>query len=354
MSSSADYSAAIQEAVNAAYNAGVTIFASSGNRNRTNIAYPAGYENVIGVGATKRNDAHGGSNYNSSVDLSAPGKSILTTMPTYDVDMNDEGYAKNYDYFGGTSASSPIAAGVGALVLSHYPNLTPAQLEQRLENNADDLGAKGRDDYFGYGRVNAYASLLGYNFLLKSNTHKISANYYKKKNARFTWNVRGLDNIKGYSFILSKKSKARPDAKIDTKGKVKVYKKLKDGTWYFRIRAIYSNQKKSSAIITKRINIDNFKPKTFAPKASRAKKGKTAKVFYKIVDPYSGNKVAVHLYILYRKKLVHYSFYSAANRLKSYSFKANLARGKYKFLIYAKDAAGNWQQNTAKNYLTVY
>jgi hypothetical protein len=60
----------------------------------------------------------------------------------------------------GTSFSSPIAAAVAGLVLGTNPSLTNAQVEQILKENGDDLGTAGFDPYFGYGRVNAYKSVV--------------------------------------------------------------------------------------------------------------------------------------------------------------------------------------------------
>ena len=154
---------ALQEACTYAYNKGLTLFAAVGNNGTSSISYPAGYDNVIGVGATTNKDEKADfSQYNSSVDVSAPGKDVYSTMPTYPVTSTMGGeHQNNYDYLSGTSMACPMAAGVGALVKSYEPGLSNAQIEQRLENTADDLGDKGRDDYFGYGRVNAAAALSG-------------------------------------------------------------------------------------------------------------------------------------------------------------------------------------------------
>jgi subtilisin family serine protease len=55
----------------------------------------------------------------------------------------------------GTSASTALVSGVAALVLSVNPNLTAQQLEDILEQSADDFGEPGWDIYYGWGRVNA-------------------------------------------------------------------------------------------------------------------------------------------------------------------------------------------------------
>jgi hypothetical protein len=97
------------------------------------------------VGATDTNDALAYfSNYGSYVDLTAPGVNIMTTT-------NGAGYGT----VAGTSFSAPIVAGVAALVLSRNPSLTAQQLVDLLEQNADDLGAAGYDQIYGWGRVNA-------------------------------------------------------------------------------------------------------------------------------------------------------------------------------------------------------
>jgi parallel beta-helix repeat protein len=64
-----------------------------------------------------------------------------------------------YSIFTGTSAASPAIAGIAALIKSHMPGLTPAQVRQRLIDSAVDLGDVGPDSLYGYGRVDAYRAL---------------------------------------------------------------------------------------------------------------------------------------------------------------------------------------------------
>ena len=155
-------SQAMQDAINYAHTAGVVVLAAAGNAGDTSIQYPAGYGNVIGVGATTNQDQKASfSNYNSSVDLAAPGRYIYSTMPTYAVALNSWGYAQVYDYLSGTSMSTPMAAGLAALIASREPAYTPAGVEWVMQAYAADLGTPGRDDYFGYGRIDAFASLGG-------------------------------------------------------------------------------------------------------------------------------------------------------------------------------------------------
>ncbi|GBD86098.1 extracellular serine protease precursor [bacterium BMS3Abin03] len=61
--------------------------------------------------------------------------------------------------FDGTSAACPQVSGVAALILSVNPNLTEQQVRDIITSNATDMGVSGKDDLFGWGRVNAALSV---------------------------------------------------------------------------------------------------------------------------------------------------------------------------------------------------
>ena len=66
--------------------------------------------------------------------------------------------SKGYDYLsgeGGTSSSSPHVAGVAALMLEKNPELLPSEIKQRMEETCVELGAPGKDIYYGWGRIDA-------------------------------------------------------------------------------------------------------------------------------------------------------------------------------------------------------
>ena len=54
----------------------------------------------------------------------------------------------------GTSAASPNAAGVAALIAEDVGR-DPARIRTRLQQTADDLGTPGTDPFYGKGRINA-------------------------------------------------------------------------------------------------------------------------------------------------------------------------------------------------------
>ncbi|MDX1678594.1 S8 family serine peptidase [Arsukibacterium sp.] len=66
--------------------------------------------------------------------------------------------ASNYGLMSGTSMASPHVAGVAALVWSHFPQCTNAQIRNVLAVTAEDLGTTGRDNSYGYGLVRAKAA----------------------------------------------------------------------------------------------------------------------------------------------------------------------------------------------------
>ncbi len=77
----------------------------------------------------------------------------------YDSGKNDGTGPADYYVMQGTSMASPIAAGVGALILDKNPTWTPAQVRHALESTATDKGTLGRDDTYGWGLIDAYAAV---------------------------------------------------------------------------------------------------------------------------------------------------------------------------------------------------
>src|SRR5207237_6654657 len=85
----------------------------------------------------------------------APGVQITSTTPRYATYLSQRGTTTSYASFSGTSQASAFVAGVAALSWSAQPSLTAKGLFARLTATADDLGVPGRDDAYGFGRVNA-------------------------------------------------------------------------------------------------------------------------------------------------------------------------------------------------------
>jgi len=151
--------AVIEDAVDYAYGRGCVVVAAAGNSGGP-VGYPAAYESAIAVSATDQNDQKADfSNYGPEIEVAAPGVDIYSTLPTYHVTLNDWGYSMNYDYLDGTSMATPHVSGAVALLLSEYLTLTNSEVKNALVQHSDDLGSPGRDDYYGYGRIDVYKLL---------------------------------------------------------------------------------------------------------------------------------------------------------------------------------------------------
>jgi len=104
---------------------------------------------IISVSATGNTDQLASwSSFGKYIDVSAPGVGIYSTLK-----------GGVYSPVSGTSFSSPVTAGVIALIYSAKSGLTPQQVEQYLEQGADDLGDSGYDIKYGWGRINAARSI---------------------------------------------------------------------------------------------------------------------------------------------------------------------------------------------------
>jgi len=123
-------------------------FGSTGNDGVGSVDYPASLSAVQAVTAINgAGNLASFSNWGSQVMFTAPGVDTHTTDRT-----GSAGYSSgNYTWFSGTSAASPVAAGVAGLVFSAKPSLTPAQALTILQNTAKDLGPSGWDNKFGHG-----------------------------------------------------------------------------------------------------------------------------------------------------------------------------------------------------------
>ena len=255
------------------YNAGILSIAAAGNGGNSQHSYPASYASVMSVGALDSNNVIASfSQFNSGVDISAPGVAVLSTYPissgsvavtghgTYmaaalegspggpasgnlvsggkclsagawsgltvlcergdisfadkvlnvqagggraaivynnvaggfsgtlngtatsipsvsasqadgqylvanaigaaaTVDARTSTNANGYAYLDGTSMATPHVSGVAALLWGAKPTATNTQIRDAMTSTAIDLGAAGRDNYYGYGAVQAYAAL---------------------------------------------------------------------------------------------------------------------------------------------------------------------------------------------------
>ena len=137
---------------------------------------------AVSVAAIDRNKGHASySSAGSYVELAAPGgddtpgftgAAPLIVQQTFNFLFTDTYLrppslyeAPRFDVFGyigyaGTSMATPHVAGVAAILMQQGIT-SPAAIEDALKRTAVDLGAPGRDNFFGHGLVNVRAAMFG-------------------------------------------------------------------------------------------------------------------------------------------------------------------------------------------------
>lgn len=119
------------------------------------------------VGSTTSSDNRSGfSNFGPAVDVTAPGSSVRSTRRF-----------GSYGNGSGTSYASPIAAGVAAMIFSTNSDLIPDDVQDVLYKSVDDLGATGRDDFFGRGRVNTFNAVQLAQSYVRPTVLPVSSNF---------------------------------------------------------------------------------------------------------------------------------------------------------------------------------
>lgn len=145
---------AVRQAVDYAIKHDVVVVAAVGNQQNTDEAgrlpsYPASYAGVLGVGAVDISGARMSSSQTGPyVDLVAPGGAVLAAT-------RRTGHA----YVDGTSFAAPFVAGTAALVRAAWPNLTAAQVVQRLMATASPARGGRDSQQYGAGIVDPYRAV---------------------------------------------------------------------------------------------------------------------------------------------------------------------------------------------------
>jgi thermitase len=157
------FNQALADAVTYAYSHGRIVVCCMMNNNNNATYYPAGFSNVIAVGAINNKMQRavpfcwgGGASFGTHIDFTAPGEMILGLV------YNNAG---STSYWCGTSQATPMVAGVVSLMFSVDSTLTYTQIYNALKNSArDQVGpptedTPGFDNYFGWGLINARGAI---------------------------------------------------------------------------------------------------------------------------------------------------------------------------------------------------
>ena len=170
----------VLSAIRYANKKGSVMVAASGNEGDSRVTYPAAAPQVISVGATTVDGCQADySNGGKRLDVVAPGGGADAPNSDNPVDQQNchpenrgraifqESFTRNPRTFGivgfeGTSFATPHVTAIAALIIATKvigPHPTPAQVKQRIEQTASDLGPPGYDERYGFGLVNAAAAI---------------------------------------------------------------------------------------------------------------------------------------------------------------------------------------------------
>ncbi|WP_327288420.1 type VII secretion-associated serine protease mycosin [Streptomyces sp. NBC_01198] len=129
----------------------VVIVASAGNDGADGVArttYPGGYDGVLAVGASDRNNERATfSQSGEFVGVAAPGVDMLSTVP---------GGGQCVD--NGTSFAAPYVAGVATLIRAKHPHWTAPQVIAQIEQTAQRTSL-GHNSLVGWGVVDPVRAL---------------------------------------------------------------------------------------------------------------------------------------------------------------------------------------------------
>jgi subtilisin family serine protease len=132
------YSQGLYDAIERANQAGILFIAAAGNStndNDANPSYPASYNNtnIIAVASIDSNGALSSfSNWGAtSVDLGAPGRGIVSTVPQSSRGRIVSGYAS----YSGISMATPHVTGGAALYAASHPGASASQIKNAILNS---------------------------------------------------------------------------------------------------------------------------------------------------------------------------------------------------------------------------
>ena len=135
---------------------GCPIFWAASNGNNVDVASDqvVSHPTVMAVSRSRNTDLEDNSARGEEIEFLAPGRNVVSTA---------SGGGTRTDT--GTSFAAPLAAGIGALVVSINPHLRAQEVRDVMRSSCDKIGgvtynALGHHPDYGYGRVNAFRAVM--------------------------------------------------------------------------------------------------------------------------------------------------------------------------------------------------
>jgi subtilisin family serine protease len=235
-----DYSL-VREYVSRSANAGNLLVAAAGNNvNTAFVTWPGRYSQVMAVAGTLPDDSPAGwitcpnevspyaarSNFGPEVEISAPfyAKSMWLHQ--------------DYQTHCGTSMATPVVSAVAALVWTRFPTWPASSVRSRLTSTAVDLGPAGRDQNYGWGRVDAFKAV---NLLSAS----IGGPTWISTDGSYTWTAYASGGTGSYSYQWQYSSDGFSFYDVGTGDSYTTY--AGGGNYSFWLRAIVTSGDQTAA-----------------------------------------------------------------------------------------------------------
>lgn len=202
-----NYSSTLASSFAYAYKMNRVSVASMGNDQSPVVKYPAGFTNVISVGATTNTDVRSfWSNTGNHIDVVAPGgidDDITNPENIYTTSLNND-----YLFTSGTSFSAPAVTGLASLLKGYDNNLSNDDITNIVRLSADEVfGMNGQEftNEYGYGRINAGGA---FDFLLPpyslKNWTANGGNVYSTSDS-YVMTILGASELSSGSYIVKRR-----------------------------------------------------------------------------------------------------------------------------------------------------
>jgi len=135
----------LTNAIRYAVDRGVVVVVAAGNQGASGVSIPGCISYSTTVAAVDSKDKVASwSSKGKAVDIASPGVNLYSAW-----------LGSGYATASGTSMATPVVSGTVALIKAAHPSYTVAQVQNALFKTAKDLGARGQDSSYGWGRLDA-------------------------------------------------------------------------------------------------------------------------------------------------------------------------------------------------------
>lgn len=217
---------------------GLIITCASGNSSSA-ICYPAANQYTVSAGSIDSNNQISYfSCYGSELDFVLPGENLR--LPNY---TSNNGYVNA----SGTSFSCPLLSSAIALVKIDYNYTKLSDIYSVLKANSEDLGATGKDNYYGWGAINFNKYMFNKPLIAKL---KVNDSTWAKEN---TINISAVcaNSINKYAITTSNTTPSSWTNITNTNTRVQFDAKTSNnGTNYVWLMDEYGNVSKETVTVT--------------------------------------------------------------------------------------------------------